>query len=115
MDLDKIQKIQDIIDAGFGDAGRNAFILECLQSNRSLYNTDDQYLANQSRLLESKIKSLQSPKRTMPKRTTMITDDEIDKILEKQDMKNLQSKDIPKETAVRPSIKSRIKNMFSKQ
>ena len=115
VDLDKIRKVQDIIDAGFGDAGRNAFILECLHGDKKLYNTDETYLAHQTRLLESKIRSLQpSKKATVPKRTTapMITDEEIDKILEKQDMKNTRAKDTPKAAVVQSSIKLRIKNIF---
>lgn len=113
MDLDKIQKVQDLIDSGRGDVGRNGFILKTLQNGKKLYNTDIKYLESQTQKLGEKITSLQSSKKKQ-NRKAVLTDDEIDKILERQDRKDEQKKAIPTEIAPKKTIKSKIKNIFSK-
>ena len=39
-----ITQIQELIDNGQGDAGRLNHILESLQKNKKLYNSDENYL-----------------------------------------------------------------------
>ena len=112
MDSEKIQKVQDLIDSGMGDVGRNAFILECLQNGKKLYNTDVKYLETLTQKLNDKI-TLLSPAKKRPKATSALSDEEIDKILEQQDKKDAQKKEIPIEVP-KTTIKSRIKNIFSK-
>jgi len=113
MDSNNIQKAQDLIDSGRGDVGRNEFILNSLQNGKKLYNTDVKYLNIQTQKLDEKIASLQSFKKK-PDRKAVLTDDEIDKILEQQDRKDEQKKTISVEIIPKNTIKSKIKNIFSK-
>ncbi|EIJ64908.1 hypothetical protein BD31_I0867 [Candidatus Nitrosopumilus salaria BD31] len=41
-----IEKVENLIDLGNGDAGRLYHILESLKNNRPLYNSDQVYLEN---------------------------------------------------------------------
>ena len=109
-----IQKAQDLIDSGRGDVGRNEFILNSLQNGKKLYNTDVKYLNIQTQKLDEKIASLQSFKKK-PDRKAVLTDDEIDKILEQQDKENIQKRKTPMEIMPKNTIKSKIKNIFSKK
>ncbi len=113
MDLDKIQKVQDLIDSGRGDMGRNEFILNSLQNGKKLYNTDILYLKIQTQKLDEKIVSLQ-PSKKKPKREPALSDDEIDKILAEHDKKYAQKKKIPQEPMPKNTVRAKIKNFFSR-
>jgi len=114
MDSNNIQKAQDLIDSGRGDVGRNEFILNSLQNGKKLYNTDVKYLNIQTQKLDAKIALLQHNKQK-PDRKSALTDEEIDKILEQQDKKNIQKRRTPMEIMPKNTIKSKIKNIFSKK
>ena len=89
MDSDKIKKVQDLIDSGCGDTGRNEFILWSLSNDKKLYNTDIKYLESHIQKLDEKRTLLNSQTNTsktkQSKRASVITDSEIDEILERQD------------------------------
>ncbi len=114
MDSDKIRQVQDLIDSGRGDTGRNEFILNSLLNGKKLYNTDVKYLETQTKKLNEKIISLQSSKKK-PRRESALTDDEIDKILEKQDRKDAKKREIPMEIVPKNTLKSKLRNFFSKK
>lgn len=58
MASDLIKSVQDLIDSGRGDDGRNRFILSRLQQGKPLYRTDQQYI---ERLLTATIKRVKTP------------------------------------------------------
>ena len=102
-----------------GDLGRNEFILNSLKNGKKLYNTDIKYLQTMAQKLDDKITSLQnqtksSKIRRISNETTIISDKEIDEILEKQDKLLAKKANIPQNTTHNTSLKSKFKKLFSK-
>lgn len=58
MASDLIKSVQDLIDSGRGDEGRNRFILSRLQQGKPLYRSDQQYI---EKLLATTIKRVKTP------------------------------------------------------
>jgi hypothetical protein len=76
----------DLLNSGIGDEGRLKFILECIANNKPLYKTDMIFLEHVSNQLELKIQKLQKsvPEKTKPKeKHTLISDEYLDKHIEK--------------------------------
>ena len=61
MSDDLIKSIQDLIDSGRGDAGRNKYILSRLKAGKSLYKSDQQYIEKH---LSKPIKGIKIPEST---------------------------------------------------
>ena len=82
----------DLLNSGMGDEGRLRFILECIEKNKPLYNTDRMFLESKTKQLEDKIQMLQNntfrtekPKVNNPK--TLISDEHLDAIIDRQTTK----------------------------
>ena len=58
MASDLIKSVQDLIDSGRGDEGRNRFILSRLQEGKPLYRTDQHYI---EKLLATPIRQVKTP------------------------------------------------------
>ena len=70
----------DLLNAGMGDAGRLKFILECIESKKTLYNTDERYLRQKYQEFETKLEILSGGKKRKPK--TLVSENELDKIVD---------------------------------
>ena len=99
----------DLINAGIGDQGRLEFIIECIQKDKPLYNTDSKYLKEKYLQFEAKIEALSGKKKTK----TLVSDEKlnniIDDILSKPELQENNLKDIT------PQRKSAFKRLFSKK
>ncbi len=69
----------DLLNAGIGDKGRLEFILECIEKNKPLYNTDERYLIQKYETFEKKLETLSGKKKTKK----IISDDTLDEIVDK--------------------------------
>lgn len=115
MTLSCTKQVKDLLNSGVGDLGRNEFILDSLKNGKKLYNTDIKYLQTMTQKLDDKISSLQtqtkSSKTRISNETTIISDKEIDEILEKQD-KLAKKTDMSQEITHKVSLKSKLKKML---
>jgi len=78
----------DLINAGMGDRGRLEFILECLQKDKPLYNTDSKYLREKYDTFEAKLEILSGKKKTK----TLVSDSVLDEIVDQAISKENSSK-----------------------
>ncbi len=69
----------DLLNAGMGDRGRLEFILECIQKDKPIYNTDERYLIQKYETFEAKLEMLSGKKKTIP----LVSDSTLDKIVDK--------------------------------
>jgi len=91
MKLDYHAMAMDLLNSGMGDNGRLRFILECIAKNKPLYKTDMIFLESASSQLELKIQRLQenTSRSIKPQekhhhlRTTLISDEQLEKHIEK--------------------------------
>jgi len=116
MTLPYTKQAEDLLNSGMGDLGRNEFILDSLKNGKKLYNTDIKYLQTMTQKLDDKIASLYSQtksKTRISNEATIISDKEIDKILEKQ-YKLAKKTDMPQNITHNTSLKSRFKKLFLK-
>lgn len=81
----------DLINAGMGDRGRLEFILECLQKDKPLYNTDSKYLREKYDTFEAKLEILSGKKKTK----TLVSDSVLDEIVDQAISKENSSKILP--------------------
>ncbi len=97
MTRDYHSMISDLIDSGIGDRGRLEFMLDCLNSDKPLYNTDMIYLESAYDQLESKIKTLTKPSKTpiAHSQKALISDDILNDIIsnDRHDSENIISDD----------------------
>ncbi|WP_148313084.1 hypothetical protein [Nitrosopumilus adriaticus] len=91
----------DLLNSGMGDEGRLKFILECMEKNKPLYNTDKMYLESKTKQLDDKIQMLQKstfktekPKVSHPK--TLISDEHLDAIIDRQFTKSSKISSSPR-------------------
>lgn len=80
----------DLLNSGMGDAGRLGFILECIEKGKPLYRTDKMYLESKNAELDEKIQRLQgnsakSVKDIQKHPKTLLSDEDLDEILDRQD------------------------------
>ena len=70
----------DLLNAGMGDKGRLEFILECIEKNKPLYNTDERYLIQKYNTFEKKLETLSGKKKISK---TLVSDSTLDDIVDK--------------------------------
>jgi len=85
----------DLINAGMGDKGRLEFILECLQKDKPLYNTDSKYLREKYDTFETKLEMLSGKKKTSK---TLVSDSALDKIVDQAISKENSPKMLPSQS-----------------
>jgi len=115
--LSYTKQVKDLLNSGIGDLGRNEFILDSLKNGKKLYNTDIKYLQTMTQKLDEKIASLYSQtklSKTRISNETIISDKEIDKILERQNKLLVKKTDIPQNISYKISLRSKFKMMFSR-
>jgi len=98
----------DLINAGMGDKGRLEFILECLQKDKPLYNTDSKYLREKYDTFEAKLEILSGKKKTGK---TLVSDSTLDKIVDQAISKENSSKILSSQN----KEKSFFARLFSKR
>ena len=64
--------VTDLIDSGIGEERRLQFILQCLDKNKPLYQTDIKFLKSLTEQLDLKIKKLEDGKILTKKRRTAL-------------------------------------------
>ena len=104
----------DLLNAGMGDAGRLQFILECIQKKKPLYNTDEKYLIQKYNQFETKLNALSGGKKKAT--STMVTDHDLDKIVDRALSKEKQSRAfVAQDTTPQTQQRSFFKKMFGKK
>jgi len=103
----------DLLNSGIGDKGRLKFILECIANNKPLYKTDMIFLESTSNQLELKIQRLQDKvsRKTKSKEKhprTLISDEYLDKHIEKIIDRDNSKKIKPHITIKRKSFLARL-------
>ena len=63
--IEKIYFIDKLLDEGDGDTGRLSFIKECLENNKRLFKSDQNYLA-------SKLENITIPEEPTPKQESLL-------------------------------------------
>jgi len=117
MTLSYTKQVKDLLNSGMGDLGRNEFIFDSLKNGKKLYNTDIKYLQAMTQNLDDKIALLQNQTKTSKARIsneTIISDKEIDEILERQDKLLAKKTNMPQNITHNTSLKSKFKKLFSK-
>lgn len=103
----------DLIDAGVGDSGRLAFILECIDKNKPLYRTDMIFLESMTNQLDHKIKTLKGNENVAKEKSsrTLISDEHLDEIIGTKNPKNESiEKNGSRNNSIQETVLSESKN-----
>ncbi len=143
MKKDKIKQVKELIASGICEPSRLYHILNTLEKEKSIYNSDQMYLDKMSQRLEEKMNHLQKENKKInyklqnPQRLklgvinnidldkfldeaenrTLIDDADLDKVLERQEKKKQQRYDVKKQLPkqeIQNSVIMKIKNIFKK-
>ena len=143
MKKDKIKQVKELITSGICEPSRLYHILNTLEKEKSIYNSDQMYLDKMSQRLEEKMNHLQKENKKInyklqnPQRQklgvinnidldkfldeaenrTLIDDADLDKVLERQEKKKQQRYDVKKQLPkqeIQNSVIMKIKNIFKK-
>ena len=95
MSLDYHTMARDLLNSGIGDVGRLEFILECVKSQKPLYNTDVQFLERHTNMLNQKIEILSKKTKPVNPKKTILSEKLIDDIISKSDDREKQKDTIP--------------------
>jgi hypothetical protein len=139
MEYERIERVKELIESGICEPSRLQHILDMLEKNRPLYNSDEVYLDKMSKKLEEKIQHLQKENMRLghtihkkqssintddvsgitTERRTLVDDADIDKIIESGPQKHSKKKtrhrdNIQRNQTHSNSVTKRLKRFLSK-
>ncbi len=100
----------DLLNAGMGDEGRLKFILSCIEKRKPLYKTDIRFLESMTDRLEWRIERLKGntdAKQKEKHSRTLISNKELDEIIDKENAKSTMYTPIRKKSSFLARLFSR--------